>query len=278
MVQEAIVKRKEPELPTLPEFQEPKTIEEALCNIEGLGSNMAEHAYLVGCNLIWVKEQLEHGEFIPWVEEKMWFGRRTASGFIKYAKHCNLANSLTKYPLQANGQNLPISSITLPKGKYSIIYADPPWKYDFSQSDSRQVENQYPTMDVEDIANIDIPTTDNAVLYMWATAPKLAEALTVICDWGFDYKTHLIWDKEKIGMGYWFRGQHELLLVCTKGHVSPPIPQDRISSVLREKRGKHSKKPDIIYEWIEKWYPNQKWVELFSRNQRKGWTVWGNEV
>jgi len=88
----------------------------------------------------------------------------------------------------------------------------------------------------------------------------------------------MIWDKEIIGMGYWFRGQHELLLVGVKGNMSPPEQALRISSVWREKRTKHSKKPQGIRDMISKWYPLQKKVELFARQKTEGWDVWGNEV
>lgn len=100
--------------------------------------------------------------------------------------------------------------------KYEVIYADPPWRYDFSKSNSREIENQYPTMSVDEICSLKVPTADNAVLYLWATAPKLLEALRVMDAWGFEYKTNAVWDKQIIGMGYWFRGQHELLLVVEK--------------------------------------------------------------
>ena len=92
--------------------------------------------------------------------------------------------------------------------KYQIIYADPPWRYDFSKSDNREIENQYPTMSVDEICALNVPSEKNAVLYLWATAPKLREALKVMEAWGFDYKTHAIWDKEIIGMGYFFLGHH----------------------------------------------------------------------
>ena len=162
--------------------------------------------------------------------------------------------------------------------KYQVIYADPPWRYSFSKSKSRKIENQYPTMTVDDICNMELPSDDNAVLYLWATSPKLLEAIKVMEAWGFKYKTHAIWDKEKIGMGYWFRGQHELLMVGVKGQFSPPSSTLRISSVIKEKRGKHSKKPDKIREYISKWYPNANKLELFARNTSKGWDVFGNEV
>ena len=162
--------------------------------------------------------------------------------------------------------------------KYQVIYSDPPWRYDFSKSDSRKIENQYPTMTVEEICNMKIPSDDNAVLYLWATAPKLEEALKVMKAWGFQYKSNAIWDKVKIGMGFWFRGQHELLLVGVKGKFSPPIPSLRIGSVIREARKAHSKKPDIIREYIGKWYSDKNKLELFAREKFEGWDVFGNEV
>lgn len=161
--------------------------------------------------------------------------------------------------------------------KYSIIYADPPWKYDFSISHNRDIENQYGTMELEDICKLNIPSDNNAVLFLWATSPKLLEALNVMKSWGFNYKTHAIWDKGKIGCGWWFRGQHELLLVGIKGKFSPPPNSKRIASIIKEKRTKHSTKPHIIRELIRDWFPNAKRIELFARHKAKGWDAWGNE-
>jgi len=177
--------------------------------------------------------------------------------------------------------------------KYSVVYADPPWKYDFSKSDSREIENQYPTMDIDAIRalasrfpfmDMESPAQEpfdfdeNAVLYLWATAPKLKEALEVMRSWDFEYKTHAIWDKEILGMGYWFRGQHELLLVGVRGKFSPPEASLRIGSVIKERRTKHSKKPDVVRELISKWFPTQNKIELFARQKSEGWDVWGNEI
>jgi N6-adenosine-specific RNA methylase IME4 len=162
--------------------------------------------------------------------------------------------------------------------KFDIIYADCPWRYDFSETESRKIENHYPTCDVPTIISHKPDSADDSVLFMWATAPKLLEGLEVMKGWGFQYKTHAIWDKVKIGMGYWFRGQHELLFVGTKG--SPPTPDDKntVSSMFHERRGRHSKKPDCVYRWIESAFPNQKKLEMYARNTRPGWTSFGNEV
>lgn len=166
----------------------------------------------------------------------------------------------------------------LPNKKYQIIYADPPWRYEHPISNSRRIENQYPTMQLEAIKKLQIPTDKNCVLFLWTTAPKLDESLEVLKAWGFTYRTCLIWDKEVIGMGYWFRNQHELLLVGLKGKVSPPPTSQRVSSVFKQKRQQHSKKPDKIRELIASWYPNEKKLELFARQTTEGWDVWGDEV
>jgi len=164
------------------------------------------------------------------------------------------------------------------KEPYNLVLADPPWRYDYTPSNRRKIENHYPTATLQEICSHKPPTEENAVLFLWATSPKLKEALEVMEAWGFEYKTQAVWDKEKIGMGYWFRGQHEILLVGTKGKISPPHPAIRRSSIFTEVRGKHSKKPDCVYQWIEKAFPQAKKLEMYARTRRDGWAAWGNEI
>lgn len=169
---------------------------------------------------------------------------------------------------------------------YDIIYADPPWRYDFSENKKNSIEHHYPTMVLEDIKKMIVPAAKNSILYLWATAPKLPEALEVMKAWGFTYKTQAIWDKEAIGMGYWFRIGHELLLVGVKGKMSPPVPADRIRSIIRIKRKTsnqhtrsiHSEKPLYIARMINKWFPGKTKIELFARDHLKGFDTWGKEV
>lgn len=163
-------------------------------------------------------------------------------------------------------------------GKYQVIYADPPWRYDFSKDKADEIEQHYSTMGLEEIKSLNVPSGKDSVLYLWATAPKLLEALEVMKAWGFTYKTHAIWDKDWIGMGYWFRGQHELLLVGTRGKMSPPVQELRVSSVIRERRTAHSKKPDIIRELITSWFPGMLKLELFAREQAEGWDAIGYDL
>lgn len=165
--------------------------------------------------------------------------------------------------------------------RYPVIYADPPWRYENPPigATSRAIENHYPTMTLEEICAMPVSdlATDDAILYLWATAPKLAECFEVIKAWGFEYRTNIVWDKEKIGMGYHARNQHELLLICKRGNIPPPAAGTQPSSVHREARTAHSAKPHFYYEMIEGAYPGLPKIELFCRTPRDGWAVWGNQ-
>lgn len=169
----------------------------------------------------------------------------------------------------------------LPAQRYPVIYADPPWRYEHSRTVSREIENQYPTMSLEEICELPVMqmAADDAVLFLWTTSPKLEEAFAVIPSWGFKYRTCMIWDKERMGMGYFARQQHELLLICTRGELPVPEPTNRPRSVQRIPRDpEHSAKPEEFHSLIEQMYPEYDRVELFARNSREGWDAWGNQV
>lgn len=172
--------------------------------------------------------------------------------------------------------NAPVGAIA---ERYPVIYLDPPWRYEHAESESRAIENQYPTMSLEEIKAMDMTKVafDDCVMFMWATSPKLAEAFEVLNAWGFSYRTCAVWDKQKIGMGYYFRQQHELLLIAVKGQPPTPAPADRPSSVFSYPRGNHSAKPHEVYEIIEAMYPTLPKIEMFCRTPREGWGVWGNQ-
>jgi N6-adenosine-specific RNA methylase IME4 len=163
--------------------------------------------------------------------------------------------------------------------KYPVIYADPPWQYEHMVSVSREIENKYPTMALEEICALPVGdiATEDAILFMWTTAPHLEKAFEVIRSWGFSYRSNAVWDKQKMGMGYYFRTQHEILLIATRGEMVTPAASDRVSSVFSIPRGEHSAKPVEFYNIIEKYYPELPKIELFCRSPRDGWSVWGNQ-
>lgn len=163
------------------------------------------------------------------------------------------------------------------EGPWPVIYADPPWRYEHAEP-SRSLDNQYPTMTLEDICAMNVPATDDAVLFLWATSPKLTEALQVMDAWGFEYRTCMVWVKDRIGMGYYARQRHEILLIGRRGNLPVPEPADRPDSVIEAPLGRHSEKPSIVAETIVRMYPHLPRVELFARQARLGWDVWGNEA
>lgn len=140
-------------------------------------------------------------------------------------------------------------------------------------------------MSVDEIAKL--PITDLAdkdcMLFLWTTNAHIHDALHLIDQWKFTYKTMITWAKHHFGLGYWLRGQTEHLLLAIKGN-----PRSRMagphgatgkswSTLVYAKREEHSKKPEIFYTLIEDISEPPR-LELFARNKREGWDVWGNEV
>jgi N6-adenosine-specific RNA methylase IME4 len=165
---------------------------------------------------------------------------------------------------------------------YGVIYADPPWRFEpYSRETGmdRAPENHYPTMTLERLSEIKPPAGDDCVLFLWATIPMLPEALDLLRDWGFTYKSHLVWAKDKIGTGYWVRQRHEILLIGTKGEVPAPAMGDQCDSVQEAARGEHSAKPPCFREIIEAMFPSAARLEMFARGgSLAGWDRWGNQA
>ena len=178
---------------------------------------------------------------------------------------------------QISAGNAPVTGAL---GRFPVIYADPPWRYEHVKTESRAIENQYPTMDLDAICALPVRdiATDDAALFVWATSPMLAEAMRVIDAWGFTYRTSMAWVKDKLGMGYFARQRHELLLIAARGALPVPLPANRPDSVIEQPLGAHSAKPAIFAELIERMYPEHKRIELFCRAPRPGWAVWGNQA
>jgi N6-adenosine-specific RNA methylase IME4 len=174
--------------------------------------------------------------------------------------------------------------------KYQIIYADPPWEYNDRRNKHTRfcggAMSHYQVMNYKDIANLPVKdiTDENCILFLWATYPCLKEALFVIEQWGFVYKTiGFNWVKMNsnnmgvfFGIGYYTKSNAEPCLIAVKGH--PKVVDDSISSVLLSARQEHSRKPSLIRERIVQLMGNLPRIELFARRKVEGWDCWGNEV
>ena len=102
--------------------------------------------------------------------------------------------------------------------------------------------------------------------------------MRVIPAWGFEYRTNMVWVKDKIGMGHYVREQHELLLIARRGNMPVPEPSSRPSSVVNAPRLGHSEKPEEFYKLIESMYPASLYGEVFARQPRGGWGSWGDQL
>lgn len=164
-------------------------------------------------------------------------------------------------------------------GRFGVVLADPPWAYS-DLGHSRRIDKQYPTMTLKDICALPVTFLfePDCVLFLWVTATLLFPNASAVMDaWGFTYKTGIVWDKEKIGMGHYTRTRHEHLLIATRGRPGTAAVHN-LPSVITSPRGAHSVKPIRAYEYIEAMFPEPRKVELFARATRPGWTAWGNEI
>jgi len=183
--------------------------------------------------------------------------------------------------------------------KYQIIYADPPWKYHMGKDVGKWLQNtadsHYSCMENEEIYSLPIQeiADKNCILFLWATFPKLSEALETIKRWGFEYKTiGFVWlkttNKGKIrtdGVGWYTTSNAEICLIGKKGKLKRQ--KTGISQLIYFPRVKHSKKPPEVRTKIVELMGNLPRIELFARKENgelfedksfEGWDVWGNEV
>ena len=183
----------------------------------------------------------------------------------------------------------------LPNKKYSIIYADPPWHYNgkmqFDKSGMSK-ENpkwkqdifissacfKYPTLPTKELEKLPIKRIlkDDALLFMWSTNPHLEQAISLGKAWGFEYKTvAFVWNKLNHNPGQYTLSYCELCLLFKRGRIPKPRGARNIKQLIEVPRGGHSQKPEQVAEGIMKMFPYQSKIELFARQNRNGWDVWG---
>jgi len=169
----------------------------------------------------------------------------------------------------------------LPDKKYKLLYGDPPWQYanvTTGRNNASGAASKYKTIPLEDICALpvqDIVDRD-AALFLWITTPLLPDGFEVMDAWGFQYKTAIYWRKVRShGLGNWFRGQVEVLLVGVRGKLKPFHCQK--ANFIQTKVGRHSQKPREIYGLLESLDLNPK-IELFARERRQRWDAAGDEL
>ncbi len=178
--------------------------------------------------------------------------------------------------------------------KYTTIYADPPWQFSNRTgkiAPENRKNSRYTTLTTQDIKEMPIKdiTTEVAHLYLWVPNALLQDGLDVMREWGFTYKTNLIWEKVRKdgqpdgrGVGFYFRNVTEILLFGVKTkHKSDTFrtlqPGRSQVNLFRTMKREHSRKPNEAVRIIESCSPGP-YIELFARGTRQGWDMWGNQA
>lgn len=237
-------------------------------NDNGVNSKLAE---VFNTNRSYISDAKKIKETAPEIYKKIETGEISIPEAKKQiAKETFIANN--------EKQKKEIAENKLPElnGLYDIISVDPPWNYgrEYDPENSR-VANPYPEMSVNEIKDLKLPFTDNAIIFLWTTHKFLPEAFEILKTWGFEYKATLVWNKEKIGMGAWFRMQCEFCLFAIKGKPFWNNTTER--DIIIESRREHSRKPDSFFEMVNKICVGRK-LEYFAREKRDGWDIFGNDT
>lgn len=173
-------------------------------------------------------------------------------------------------------------------GKYTVIYADPPWHYRVwsKKGAGRSAKSHYSTMPLEEIKALPVHllAAKDCALFLWVTFPLLQEAWPLMDAWGFCYKSvAFVWVKLNrkaptlfTGMGYWTRANAEICLLATRGH--PKRHNAGVHQVILSHIEEHSKKPEEARSRIVRLMGDVSRIELFARSRAPGWDVWGNEA
>lgn len=169
----------------------------------------------------------------------------------------------------------------MPRNHFGAIVADPPWhfkSFDGKKGVPTQGADPYDTMSLADLKALpvgDIAAKD-CVLLMWTVSHLQDEASDVARAWGFTPKSvGFIWDKQRVGMGYWVRQEAEICKLFTRG--KPKRLNADVRQMIRAPRREHSRKPDDQYERTERLTAGP-YLEMFARQTWPGWTAWGNQV
>ncbi len=176
----------------------------------------------------------------------------------------------------------------LPAGPFGVILADPPWSFKTfggkTGTPHRGAHDHYLTLSIDDLCALPVKdcAAKDCALFMWVVDSHLDVSMKLAAAWGFQHKTiAFVWQKispkgrPMIGMGYWTRKQAEVCILFTRG--KPKRLDKGVRQMITEPKREHSRKPTVQYERIQK-LVGGPYLELFARQERPGWTSWGNQT
>jgi N6-adenosine-specific RNA methylase IME4 len=234
-------------------------------------------------NFAWVTAEVESSRR----RDDLSFGHHDAVAALPPAEQREWLGQAAKYEwsvsdLRRHVRHRSIPMSPLPEGRFHTIVADPPWEIErvlgWGET-SHAAPLHYPVLSVEEIAALAVQerAADDAHLYLWTINAYVPDAYEIARAWGFEPSTLLVWCKPThgLGLGGAYALTAEFVLFARRGTLPEKRRVD--SSWFEWRRGRHSEKPAAFYELVESVSPDP-YLELFAREKREGWTVWGNEV
>lgn len=203
------------------------------------------------------------------------------------------SNALTTRTEEASPGNSAPRMLPFPAHQYQVIYADPPWHYYGDPNKDQAAGKHYSLMSNAEIGALPVAsiTAPHAALFLWATGPRLPEAIEVMKAWGFHYRgVAYLWVKTAKSDGHIISGQGvrptftkpttEFLLVGSTSRRGRPLKllTEAQGQVVLAPRGRHSEKPAVFRERIIALVGDVRRIELFARHRVPGWDAWGDEA
>lgn len=209
----------------------------------------------------------EAPELLPKLET----GEMSAHEAVKFVKKKNRDEQI-----QEQIKEIEQNNFIPPTQKYDVIVIDPPWAYGTEYDpDGRRAANPYPEMSLEEIKAIDLPASDNCVLWLWTTHKFMRYSFDILDAWGFRDVAIITWVKDRMGLGTHIRSQSEFCIMALKG--SPTLNLTNQTTVICGKTREHSRKPEEFYEMVSSLCIGYK-LDYFSREKRDGWDQYGNDT
>jgi N6-adenosine-specific RNA methylase IME4 len=213
------------------------------------------------------KVRREAPELMPKLES----GEMTAHEAVKIIK-----KDKRDKQIQEQIKEIEQNDFTPPTKKYDVIVVDPPWPYGTKYDpNGRRAANPYPEMSLDDIKAIELPASDDCVLWLWTTHKFMRYSFDILDAWGFRDVAIITWVKDRMGLGTHIRSQSEFCIMALRG--KPTINLTNQTTVVNGKLKEHSRKPDEFYEMVNSLCVGYK-LDYFSREQREGWDQYGNDT
>lgn len=163
-------------------------------------------------------------------------------------------------------------------GEYDVIVIDPPWPMEKIERDvtPEQVAFEYPTMQEDELAAMQLPAADDCHVWVWTTHKFLPMCLRLLDAWGLKYVCTFVWHKPG-GFQPFGLPQYNCEFAVYARLGTPQFIDTKAFPVCFDApRGKHSEKPEAFYDVVRRVTAGRR-IDIFNRREIDGFDVWGKE-